>query len=93
MTLWTEEEKNYLFRSGFSFQTDALDYYAMLGDMTILPLVDKLLDDELGLISEKEHMLWTCQLLIDFYTRIGDEAKVKVIQTKKEGIKAKLKST
>ncbi len=91
MPKWTEAEKDFLMRSGFSFQSDALDYYAQEGDLNILPFIDKVIDDPVELRSEKEHMLWTCQLMIDFYTKLGDEEKVKIVQSKREEIKSKLK--
>lgn len=91
MPKWTEAEKDFLYSSGFSGQSDAFDYHAMQGDMRILPLIDKVIDDPVELRSEKEHMLWTCQLLINYYEKQGDVEKVKLVQSKREEIKKKLK--
>lgn len=90
--IFTEDELDFLYSSGFSGQSDAFDYFAMRGDMRILPLMDKILDAPTQLHSEKEHLIWTCQLMIDFYAKLGDEDARKVVQNKREEIKNKLKS-
>jgi hypothetical protein len=91
--IFTEDELDFLYSSGFSGQNDAFDFFAIQGDMRILPLMDKVVDEPTRLQSEKEHMLWTCQLMIDFYTKLGDEESVKIVQNKKEEIKIKLQSS
>lgn len=91
MPKWTPEELAFLEKSGERFNTAALDYYARKGDLRILPLIDKIMDNPNELSSEKRHMTWTCQQLVDYYKKEGDEATAAKVEEKRQEVIRKLK--
>lgn len=74
----TDEELDFMYSSGYSGVSDALNYHAQNGDLRILPIMDKIAD---ALIYKSDlHVAYGH--LINYYKNKGDFELVKDIEAK-----------
>jgi hypothetical protein len=91
---FTEDEQDFLLASGFSAIADSLDYYAKLGDLRVLPLIDNVVNAQAMLYSTRENMVYTLQYLIDYYEQNGgDESILKDLRSRQAELKVKYNLT